>query len=158
MCFQIHLRLIDIGLVGLTFRIEADEMSVSKVFFELGVVEVVLWVAAAIPPITDMAPLMSLSTVCVELVVTIKSLSTEPTLGVPPESRLIDRTWIVVSIFLMSPQLPEGEQLMFMCEDLLVSTTQVAHDFTMRRSDMPVQIGPSETCHVAVLVGTIISQ
>ena len=82
-------------------------MGVSKVLLELGIVQVVLWITAAIPPITNMAPLVSLSTVCVELVVAIKPLFAESALRMPLESRLIDCTWIIISIFLMSPQLPK---------------------------------------------------
>ena len=98
-------------------------MGVSKVLLELGVVQVVLRVTAAISPIANMASLMSLSTVCVELVIAVEPLSAEPALRVPFESRLIDRTRIVISVLLMSPQLPEREQLVFMCEDLLVPST-----------------------------------
>jgi hypothetical protein len=99
------------------------------VFFEVDfegiVVDKVLLLASAITPIADMAAFVLVSTVCVQLVVSVEALSTEATFRVSLEAALVDRTRVVVTELLVLPQFGECKQLVFVRKDLLVSCTQV---------------------------------
>lgn len=95
----------------------------SKMLFQGIVVLIVLLLSSFVPPITNVTSFMFISTMCVELVITIEPLHTKSTLGMPLESTLIYGTRIVVAKLLMFPKLLRGEQLMFMGEDLLVPRT-----------------------------------
>ena len=60
-------------------------MSILEVLFQHLVVQVVLWIAAVIPSITNVAFLVLLPAVRVQLVVSVESLPTETTLWMPFE-------------------------------------------------------------------------
>ena len=101
MCLQIHLGFEDIGFVSLTFGVKTNEMRQLEMLLKFLVVQVILWVAALIPPVTYVAPLVSLAAVRVQFVVTVESLLTKPTFGMSFETGLIDRTRVVVAESLM---------------------------------------------------------
>ena len=61
-------------------------MSFGKVLFKFLIIEVILWIASTIPPITDMASLMLLSAVIIEFVVAIESLLAKLTFGMALEA------------------------------------------------------------------------
>ena len=63
MRFQVHFGLKYVCLVGLAFCVEADKMSILEVLFQHLVVQVVLWIAAVIPSITNVAFLVLLPAV-----------------------------------------------------------------------------------------------
>lgn len=130
----------------------------SKVFLQLLVIEIILWIATAVPPITDMTSLMLLTAVIIELVVTVESLPTEATLWMTFEARLIDRSWIIVTVPFVLSQFAKREQFVLMSEDFFVPRAQIAHRFSMLRSYMTVQIWPSQASCITILVRTIVSE
>ena len=79
-------------------------MSFCKVFLELLVIEVVLWVCSAISPITNMASFVLLSAMSIQLIVPLEPLLTETTLWVSFKARLIYCAWIVIAISLVLPE------------------------------------------------------
>ena len=81
--------------------------------------------SAIIPPITDMAFLMLLSAMYIELIVAIESFFAKSTFGVTFESTLIYGTRIVVSKSFVFPEFTKGEEFVLMCEYLLVSGTKI---------------------------------
>jgi hypothetical protein len=62
----------------------------------------------------------------VQFVVAVESFSAEPTFRVTSEARLIDCAWIVVTISFVTTEEGRGEELVFVGEDLLVSSAEVA--------------------------------
>lgn len=85
-----------------------------------------MWLLRFVCPIADVASLVALATVSVQLVVAVESSPTETTLGMPFEPTLVDRTRVVVSKLLMPLKLGSCEQLVFMGEDFLVSRAKIA--------------------------------
>lgn len=75
-------------------------MILSKVQFQSGVIDIILWLPSS--PITDKTPLMLLPTMHIKLIISIKPLSTEPTLRVAFKATLVDSARIVVAFFHMS--------------------------------------------------------
>jgi len=61
-------------------------MSILEMLFQRLVVQVVLWIATVIPSITNVAFLVLLPAVRVQLVVSVESLPTETTFWMPFES------------------------------------------------------------------------
>ena len=109
-----------------------------KVLFQLLVVEVVLRISATIPAIADVTSFVFLSTVRIQLIISIEPLSTESTLRVTPEAGLIYCAWVVVTVSLVLPQLAEREQLMFVGKDFFVSCAKIAHGLAVLCFDVPV--------------------
>lgn len=103
MSFQIHFCLEDVGLVGLTFRVQAHKMIRGEVLLQLLVIQVVLWLSSTISSVAYVASFMFLSTVIVQFIVAIESLSAKAALRVSFESRLI------VAKSLMPSQFSKGE-------------------------------------------------
>lgn len=96
-----------------------------EVYFEGVVIDIVLLLPRTLAPVTDMAPLVLVATMCVQLVVSVKALTTETALGVPFEAALIDRTGVIVAELLMLPILWVCEKLVFVGEDFLVTCTEI---------------------------------
>lgn len=109
-----------------------------------------------IPSIADMAPLMLIPTMRIELVVAVEALSTEATLGMTLESALIDRPRIIVTELFVLAKFTDSEELMLMGENLLVSRTKVAHDLVVHALDMSMQIWPAKTGNVTILIWAIV--
>jgi hypothetical protein len=80
-----------------------------KVNFECVVVEVVLLLATTVLPVADMASFMLVATMCVELVITVKSFVAETTLGMTFETALVNRSRIVVTSPFMFAELGSRE-------------------------------------------------
>ena len=80
-----------------------------KVILQIVIIEIVLRFPAFIATVTEVTALMLLSTVRVQLVVPIKSLSTETTFGMPLEPTLINGPRVVVSKLLVLPQFSKCE-------------------------------------------------
>ena len=78
-------------------------MIFAEVSFECIIVDKVLRVAAFIPSITNMTPLVLVSAVSIQLVVTIESLPAKSTFGMTFEASLIGCTRVVIAEFLMLP-------------------------------------------------------
>ena len=113
MRFEVHLRFEDVCLVGLTFCVYADEVSISEVLLQLLVVSIVLRLSATISSVAYMASFMLLSAVRVQFVISIEALFAEATVRVSLKPRLIDRSWAIVAELLMFSQLAEGKKLVF---------------------------------------------
>jgi hypothetical protein len=105
-----------------------------------------------------MTLLVTVSAMRIELVVAVESLSAEAALGMPLETSLVYRARMVVTKSFVLLKVCRREQLMFVCECLLVPRTQITHDFVMRASHMPMQVWPTQTCHCALIIRTIIPQ
>ena len=120
------------------------------------VVDKVLLLASLIPSVANMASLVLVPTMRIELIVAVEPLSTETTLGMPLEAALIDGPWIIISELLVLTELTNRKELVLVGEDLLVSCTEIAHDFVMHALDMSVQVRPAKTGNIAILIGAIV--
>jgi hypothetical protein len=141
--FEIYLRVEDDKLLVETVPLGAEEVVLSEVKLEGVVVNEVLLLAALISAIADVASLVLVATVRVELVVTVESLSTKPTLGVALEPALVDGPGVVVTELLVLAEFALSEELMFVGEDLLVASTEITQHFVMDAPDMAVEVGPA---------------
>jgi hypothetical protein len=158
MSFQIHLRLEDIGLVGLTLCIKTYKMCFFEMLLQHLVIQVVLHLAARISPVADVASFVFLSAMLIELIVTIESLAAKATFWMTLESALVNSSWVVVTKFFMPPKLPIRKQIMLMSKDFLVASTQITKHFAVLLFDVAVQVRPSQACNIAVLIWTIVSE
>lgn len=93
--------------------------------FQCLIIDVVLLLTVGGTTITDMATLMLISTVGVELIIAVETLAAKATLWVPFETALINGTGLVITILLVPPQLCMSEQSVLVCEDLLVPCTEI---------------------------------
>jgi hypothetical protein len=100
---QVHLRLKYNELLVQAFLVKTNEMIFLEVNLQSIVVDVVLLLTVGGPTVADMASLVLVSTVSVELVVAVESLPTESTLGVALEAALIDRTRFMIAMLLVFP-------------------------------------------------------
>ena len=127
-------------------------------FLEFLVVQVILWISATVTPVANMTPFVLFSAVSVELVVAIEALSAKITFWMSLEARLVDCTRIVITKFLVSAEFTKGKELVFVGENFLVASAEVAHHFAMLSPDMTMEVGPAVACLIAVLVGTVVSK
>ena len=74
-------------------------MILAEMFLEGIVVDVVLLLAASRSSVTDMAALMFVPTMQIELIVAVESLMTETTFRMPLKSALVYRSRIIVTEF-----------------------------------------------------------
>ena len=79
--------------------VQTEKMILSEVLFQTVVVKIVLRLTSS--PITDKTPFVFLSAVDIKLVLSIKSLATKSTFWVAFESRLVNCTRIIISLFKM---------------------------------------------------------
>jgi hypothetical protein len=99
-----------------------------------------------------------LPTVSIQLVISIESLLAEATLWMSFKPRLVDCSWVVVSVFLVLPKLTEGEQFVFMGEHFFVPCAKVAHHLAVLALDMAVEVRPSQTSNITIPVRAVISE
>jgi hypothetical protein len=111
--------------------IRAEEMVLSKMYFECVVIEVVLVLLSIISPVAYVAPLMLLSAVGEQLVVPVKPLLAETTLRVTLEAALINSPWVVVAKPFVLPELLRSEQLMLVCEYFLVPRAEITSNLVL---------------------------
>jgi hypothetical protein len=147
---QVDLGLEDDKLLLHALRIRAKEMVFPEVIFQVLIVEIVLRSSPPISAFANMTLLMAISTVHKELIVAIKSLLAECTLGMPFESSLVDSSRIVVAEFFVLLKVLLRKQLMLVGENLFMTRAEVAHPFLVRAPDMPVQVGPTQASDIAV--------
>lgn len=133
-------------------------MSFGEMLLQGLVVQVILRMAATISPVTDVTFLVLLTAMCIKLVISVESFLTETTFWVASETGLINRAWIIVPKFGMFPELSMCEKLVLMSEDFLIPCAEITHDLTMLRSDMTMQIWPSQTRSLAIFVGTVVTE
>jgi hypothetical protein len=97
MCFQVHLRFENNKLLFQALWVKASEMIFCKMLLKGVVINVILLLAMGGTSITDVTAFVLITTMSVELVVAVKSLATEPTLGVPSEATLVYSSRLVVT-------------------------------------------------------------
>lgn len=123
MSLKIHLGIEDNKLLLQAFSVWAHEMVFPKMLFERVVVDVILLLSAAISAIANVATLVLVSAMCVQLIVSIEALATETTFWMSLKPALIDSARVIVAELLVLPELSKGEELVLMREDFLVSST-----------------------------------
>lgn len=104
MGFQVHFGFEHVGFVGLTFGIKADKMHFLEMLLQHLVVKVILYLAGRVSSVADVTSFMFLSTVLVELVVTVEPFAAESTSWMASKAALVDGPWIVVPKFLVPAQ------------------------------------------------------
>jgi hypothetical protein len=103
MCLDIHFRIEHDEFLVQALLIRTKEMIFLEVQFQRVVVDKVLLLPAFIATIADMAPLVLLPAMYVQLIIPIEPLSTESAFWVSLESTLIDSPWVIVTELLMLP-------------------------------------------------------
>lgn len=73
------------------------------------------------------------------------------------ESGLVDGTRTIISIAHVLLKLLIREQVVFMRENLLVASAQVAHLLVVDAANVAMEIRPTETGEVARIVGAVVS-
>lgn len=110
-------------------------MILSEMQFQGVVVEIVLWFVACVP-IADEASLVLISAMNVQLVITVKSLTTKAANRVSSEATLIDRTWIIVAFLHVPLEFLIGKEFVLVSKDFLISRAEIAQFLVMRAPDM----------------------
>jgi len=126
MGFEVHLRIEDDELLLLAFLVQAWEVISPKVLLERIVIEVILRIVAASPPIAQMASFVFVSAMGEQFVIAIEPLPAKSALRMPFETALVDGSRVVITELLVPLQFLRCEELVFMREDLLVARAQVA--------------------------------
>lgn len=126
MSLKIHLRFKDYKFLLQALFVHTQEMISAEVVLQCVVIDKVLLLPAVRPAVADMASFMPVATMCVKFVVSVEALSAKSALGVSLEAALLEATRLVIAVLLVSPKLRVREEFMFMREDLLVSSTEVA--------------------------------
>jgi hypothetical protein len=103
MCLEVHLGLENHELLLQASLVQAEKMIASKVLFQRVIVNVVLRLAASAPSITDMATLVLVSAVSIQLVVAVEPYVTESAFRVALEPTLVDGARSVVPESFMFP-------------------------------------------------------
>lgn len=124
--FEIHLSFKNNKFFVQTFLIQAQKVVFLEMLLKSIIVDIILLLAVARLSITDMASLMLVSTMGVELVVSIEALTAKFTLGMSLETALVDSTGVIVAEFLVFPKLRYGEQFIFVSERFFVACTEIA--------------------------------
>ena len=128
MCFklvtlQVHLRFKNNKLFLQAFWVKASKVIFVEVVLKRGVVDIVLLLAVGRTAVTDVAPFVLITAVGVQLVVAVEALTAETTLGVSPETTLIDRSRLVIAGLFVFTQLCRSKELMLVCKYFLVPST-----------------------------------
>jgi hypothetical protein len=101
---------------------------------------------------------MLLPTMHIELIIAIKSLSTEAAQRVSLETTLILSSRVVVSISHMLLQFLVRKQVVLMGEDFLMSCAEIAHLLVVDTPYMAMQFWPCPTCNIARRLWAIVVQ
>jgi hypothetical protein len=89
------------------------------------VINVVLLLAVVGAAVTDMAAFMLLTTVGIQLVIAIKALPTETTLGMSFETALVDGSGLIITILFVLSQFRVCKESVLMSKDFFVPCTKV---------------------------------
>jgi hypothetical protein len=140
--FEVHFRVENDEFLLQAFFVETQEVIFPEVALQRVVVQVVVrpaWRSS----VAYMTPLVLLAAMDEQFIVAIEGLLAETTLGVSLEAALVYGSRLIVSVFLMLPQLFWSKQIMLVSKDFLVLRTEVAHDLLMRSLDMIVKVSPA---------------
>jgi hypothetical protein len=143
MSLQVHFRIEDDKLLLQALLIRADKVVLSEVHLEGVVIDVVLRVSATIAAITQVAAFVAVTAMREQFIVAVEALTTETTLGMTLETRLVLGTRDVVSMFFVPAQVLDGEEVVFVGKDLFVAGAEIAHLFVVDTLDVTVQIWPA---------------
>jgi lysylphosphatidylglycerol synthetase-like protein (DUF2156 family) len=143
MSLQIHFRVEDDKLLLQALLIRADEMVFSEMHLEGVVIDIVLRVSATIAAITQVAAFVAVTAMREQFIIAVEALTTETTLGMTLETRLILGARDVVSMLFVPTQVLDGEEIVFMGKDLFVAGAEIAHLFVVDTLDVTVQIWPA---------------
>lgn len=119
------------------------------------VILVVLLLPQIVPSLAYVALFMIVPAVRIQLIVAVKSLFAESTPRVTLETALIHSSRIIVAILLVIAKLCHCKELMLMCENFLISCTQITHNSAMHNLDMSVKVRPSPGGNITTTVGAI---
>lgn len=119
--FEIDFILENNELFLVTLFVGAHEVFFREVDGECIVVDVVLLCRLRATSIADMATLVLVATVCVQLVRRVEALSTEPALGVALEAGLVFRARLIVAGSLVLAQIDSREECVLVGEDFFVT-------------------------------------
>ena len=100
-------------------------MAFLEMVFEGVIVDVVLLLAMSRSSVADVASLMSVTTVRIQLVISVEPFTTETAFRVPSETALVNRARDVVSVLFVLAQLRRGEDFMFVSENFFVSSAKI---------------------------------
>jgi hypothetical protein len=138
---QVHLGRKDNEFLLQAFSLSAHEVVLTEMMLQGIIIKVVLWLSS--PTIAQEASFVLCTAMHVEFVVTVESLTTESTERMPLESRLINRSRVIVSLLHMTIEVFIRKQLMFMRKDFFVPGAKIAHLLLMYAANVPVQVWPS---------------
>lgn len=119
--FEIDFILENNELFLVALFVGAHEVFFREVDGECIVVDVVLLCRLRATSIADMATLVLVATVCVQLVRRVEALSTEPALGVALEAGLVFRARLIVAGSLVLAQIDSREECVLVSEDFFVT-------------------------------------
>ena len=111
-------------------------MILSKVDLEGVVIDVVLRVSATISAVAQVAAFVTVTTMRKQLVVAVEALSTEATLGMTFETRLVLGTRNVVSMLLVPTQILDCKEIVFVGKDFFVAGAEITHLFVVDTLDV----------------------
>lgn len=157
MGFEVEFRLENNKLLLEALLVGAEEMVVPEVSFQCVVVPKVVRLPR-VSSIADKTPLMLVTTMLVEFIVIVESLTAEAAKGMTLETCLVDGTGSIITTSHMLLQLFILEKFMFMGENFLVSSTEVAHLLMMDGLDMPMQVLPTKSSEVACRIRAVVSK
>ena len=93
--------------------------------FEGVIVDVVLLLAMSRSSVADVASLMSVTTVRIQLVISVEPFTTETAFWVPSETALVNGAWNVVTVLFVLAQLCRSEDFVLMSENFFVSSAKI---------------------------------
>lgn len=126
MGFEVHFRIKYNKFLLQALTVRAHEVVFPEVLLERIVVDIVLLLPASFSSVTDVAALMLVATMRVELIVSVEALSAESAFRVSLETTLINCAGVVVAKLLVFLEVCKGEELVLVSEHFLVSSTQIA--------------------------------
>lgn len=96
-----------------------------EVLLESIIVDIVLVLAIARLSVTDVTSLVLVSAVGIQLVIPVEALVTEFTFRVAFKSTLVNSAGCIISKLFVLAKLRDSEQLVLVCKDLFIPSTQI---------------------------------
>lgn len=126
MSLEVHFRIEHNELLLQALPIRTHEVILPEMLFQRIVIDIVLLLPAPFSAIADVAALVLVATMRVQLIVSVEALTTESTFRMSLKAALVDRTRVIVAKFLVLLEVGEGEELVLVREHFLVSCAEVA--------------------------------
>ena len=125
MGLQIHLRFEHHEFLLQTLLVQAKKVVLLEMFLERIVVDIVLLLAMSRPSVTDMAPLMPVTTVSIQFVISVEPLSAETAFWMASKPALINGAGDIISVLFVLAQFRHGEKFMLVGEDFFVPSAKI---------------------------------